>query len=422
MLHHAEDELPPVWGGSRKGRAPNINRERVKYAHLLDEDFWGETPLYDSTYFKKFFKVPLGLFDEIVEDLCRHDSYFLRKQCAAGKHGLSSHQKICSAVRLLTSGVSPMEHDDKYRMGASTGMQCFKLFCNAIIDVYSEEALRHPTIDDLNRLLDEGEAYGFPGCIGSIDCMHWEWKNCPSSWKGMFQGKAMVPTMVLEAIADHSTRFWHFNFGMPGSLNDINVLDRSPLFNNAVRGVAPMVDFTVNHHQHSVAYWLADGIYPNYACFVKTIPNPVTPMQKLFVTAQESKRKDIERAFGILQARFHVLTSPCRLWDRQAMATVIKTCVILHNKIIDYEREHDIDGTYIENEANYAPFHQFVLVPRHVDQTAEEREDIVNNMQNNESHNLLQHDLMVERWENWREENIGNDDQDDDDMEDIIIE
>ena len=110
-----------------------------------------------------------------------------------------------------------------------------------------------------------------------------------------------------------------------------------------------MVDFTVNHHQHSVAYWLADGIYPNYACFVKTIPNPVTPMQKLFVTAQESKRKDIERAFGILQARFHVLTSPCRLWDRQAMATVIKTCVILHNKIIDYEREHDIDGTYIEN-------------------------------------------------------------------------
>ena len=44
VLHHAEDELPPVWGGSRKGRAPNINRERVKYAHLLDEDFWGETP------------------------------------------------------------------------------------------------------------------------------------------------------------------------------------------------------------------------------------------------------------------------------------------------------------------------------------------------------------------------------------------
>jgi hypothetical protein len=36
--------------------------------------------------------------------------------------------------------------------------------------------------------------------------------------------------MILEAIADHSTRLWHFNFGLLGPLNDINVLDQSPLF------------------------------------------------------------------------------------------------------------------------------------------------------------------------------------------------
>ncbi|KAI2496399.1 Ribosomal protein-like protein [Fragilaria crotonensis] len=184
VVHHVVEEEPPpaVWGGSRPGKAPN-----------------------------------------------------LIKQDAAGKLGLSTLQKVCSAVRLLTSGVSPMEHDDKYRMAASTGMQCLKRFCHAIIAVYGEEALRYPTIDDLNRLLDEGKAAGFPGCIGSIDCMHWEWKNCPSSWKGMFQGKSGVPTVILEAIADQSTRFWHFNFGSPGSLNDICVLDRSPFF-NAVQG------------------------------------------------------------------------------------------------------------------------------------------------------------------------------------------
>jgi hypothetical protein len=25
--------------------------------------------------------------------------------------------------------------------------------------------------------------------IGSLDCMHWQWKNCPSALKGQYQGK-----------------------------------------------------------------------------------------------------------------------------------------------------------------------------------------------------------------------------------------
>ena len=121
-------------------------------------------------------------------------------------------------------------------------------------------------------------------------------------------------------------------------------------------------------------------------------------MQKLFVTAQEAKRKDIERAFGILQSRFHVLTTGCRLWDREVMDTVIRTCVVLHNIIIDYKREHNIDGRYI-NDANYVPLHHMVVVPRNPNQSVKEREVLMGNMQNMEQHNFLQHNLMVERWE-----------------------
>ncbi|KAI2513460.1 Plant transposon protein [Fragilaria crotonensis] len=92
---------------------------------------------------------------------------------AAGRWGLTPLQKICSSIRQLTSaGVSSAEHDDKYRMAASTGMDAMKHFCNAIIAVYSEDALRPPNVADLNRLLDEGNKAGFPGCIGMIDCMH----------------------------------------------------------------------------------------------------------------------------------------------------------------------------------------------------------------------------------------------------------
>jgi hypothetical protein len=68
-----------------------------------------------------------------------------------------------------------------------------------------------------------------------------------------------------------------------------------PLFYNAAKGEAPHVAYTVNGNRYRYAYWLADGIYSTYACFVKTFPKPATRMQKMIATAQEAKRKDIER-------------------------------------------------------------------------------------------------------------------------------
>ena len=46
-----EPLVPPyVWGsGSRVGKAPNIERRRVFYSHLLFGDFWGSAPIYNAT-------------------------------------------------------------------------------------------------------------------------------------------------------------------------------------------------------------------------------------------------------------------------------------------------------------------------------------------------------------------------------------
>jgi hypothetical protein len=30
------------------------------------------------------------------------------------------------------------------------------------------------------------EARGFQGMFASIDCMHYQWKNCPIAWQGQF--------------------------------------------------------------------------------------------------------------------------------------------------------------------------------------------------------------------------------------------
>jgi hypothetical protein len=93
----------------------------------LYQDFWGNSPVYCRVYVKRFFKLPIiELFHDMVDSLVRHNGCFCQKCDATGKIGLSPIQKIASAVRQLTSDVSSMEHDDKYRMAASTGLEAMK--------------------------------------------------------------------------------------------------------------------------------------------------------------------------------------------------------------------------------------------------------------------------------------------------------
>lgn len=83
-------------------------------------------------------------------------------------------------------------------------------------------------------------------------------------------------------------------FGLLGSHNDIIVLDRSFLFSDLAQGCAPLVNYTINYHNYTMGHYLTDGIYPQWAIFVKTISSPQGNRRKHFAAAQESARKDVE--------------------------------------------------------------------------------------------------------------------------------
>jgi hypothetical protein len=86
-----------------------------------------------------------------------------------------------------------------------------------------------------------------------------------------------------------------------------------------------------------MGYYFADGIYPEWATLVKTIQNPESRAEAEFTKAQEAARKDIERAFGVLQARFAIVRGPSHFWDKCTLHDIMTTCVILHNMIIEGE-------------------------------------------------------------------------------------
>lgn len=81
------------------------------------------------------------------------------------------------------------------------------------------------------------------------------------------------------------------------------------------------------------SYLLVDGIYPEWTCFLGPISHPKTASEKHYTTIQESRRKDIERAFGALQNKWHILNKPSLTPDVTLMNRILRVCVILHNMV-----------------------------------------------------------------------------------------
>ncbi|GKB03584.1 putative zinc finger, CCHC-type containing protein [Tanacetum coccineum] len=96
---------------------------------------------------------------------------------------------------------TPDVFDEYLQMSEHTARDALFFFNMCIIELYMPKYLRKPTLEDVVKIQQKHNiVHGFPGMLGSIDCMQWEWKNCPVSW--------------------------HAFYGMTGANNDINVLDK----------------------------------------------------------------------------------------------------------------------------------------------------------------------------------------------------
>uniref|UniRef100_A0A0D3BAA6 DDE Tnp4 domain-containing protein n=1 Tax=Brassica oleracea var. oleracea TaxID=109376 RepID=A0A0D3BAA6_BRAOL len=223
-------------------------------------------------------------------DLSRSDDYFTQRYDIANKEGISPLAKCTTTMRMLAYGMTADAVDEYIKIGGTTALECLRRFCKGIIQMYEKVYLRAPTEDELQRILHASEMRGFPGMIGS-------------------------------------------------TLNDINVLDRSQVFNAVEQGNTPKVNFFVNQRPYNMAYYLADGIYPSYPTFVKSIRLPQSEPDKLFAQVHEGCRKDIECAFEVLQTRFKIIREPARLWKIYDLAIIMRSSIILHNMIVEDERD-----------------------------------------------------------------------------------
>jgi hypothetical protein len=146
----------------------------------------------------------------------------------------------------------------------------------------------------------------------SIDCMHWQWHNCPVGWQSQFtwwhQTSYNHPRSCYFSLPLDLTYF----FRVVKSNNDINVLNQSSLFFDVIRGHTHEVTFIINGNEHHIGYYLTDDIYPSWPVFMKGVPLHQQGKHWLFLAKQSTLKKDVECTFDLLKKRFNILTISSR--------------------------------------------------------------------------------------------------------------
>ncbi|XP_050117605.1 uncharacterized protein LOC126595314 [Malus sylvestris] len=160
----------------------------MTHANLMN-NYFNPNSVYTEDNFRRHFRMRRHVFERLLHDVHQVNPYFQQKLDRAGCLG-------SSLVDLM---------DETHGMSESTCLDTLAEFCNTIVQLYKEEYLCKPNQEDMDRLIRKAEYRGFPGMIRSLDCMHWNWKNCPTEWQWGFSGMLRKKTIMLKVVASYET-------------------------------------------------------------------------------------------------------------------------------------------------------------------------------------------------------------------------
>ncbi|BFG29602.1 hypothetical protein CerSpe_158760 [Prunus speciosa] len=123
---------------------------------------------------------------------------------------------------------------------------------------------------------------------------------------------------------------------------------------------------------------------------------------------QEAYRKDVERAFGILQAQWAIVRGPARMWCKDNLHSIMMTCIILHNMIVEdeyeYVDEESDDEDMCPQRSRRARARQYELEPSITYEYHQDRQTLSdymirhNRVRSPHVHQSLRHDLINHLW------------------------
>jgi len=155
---------------------------------------------------------------------------------------------------------------------------------------------------------------------------------------------------------------WPFYIGLPGAMNDLNVMAFSLLFQSMLAGsFPPPISFPVNCVEHTLPYCLSDGIYTEHPVLINTSKRR-SEKDRYFAGHQEGRRQDAERVFGVLNQKWQVLDRPVRLHSVQTLVMGGACCATLQSMIVTHRRKEAQAPEPGTHHLIFAAFYSFLSV------------------------------------------------------------
>jgi hypothetical protein len=229
------------WILSRKRNEPDSSTEerrpRRKNKVFRRLDAWGsifgddilqnpniQNPNHpDGIKFRRRFRVPYSIFMSIVGMFRSREGWNPANSTDPRAHAAHPLEiKILSALFILGRGVDIDTVSMLSRISTVVLLSFFHHFCEKMSSLY-EEYIYMPQGDDLLRVTEKYASMGFPGCVGSTDCVHFFWDRCPHNVRFLHSGKEGKPTVAYSMIVDHMRRIRSVTAGHPGARNDKSI-------------------------------------------------------------------------------------------------------------------------------------------------------------------------------------------------------
>ena len=294
--------------------------------------------IYTPDMFYDILRMRRRTFDRLVNDLRPH----IQGQQTHWRQPIGVEKKVVVTLFKLMHGVSIPLVADKAALGKSTVHGILRQVCVAISNNFGH-LIAWPVGRRLARVTSAFQAKQWmPNCIGAIDGTHVYISAPPNSIVAAdHRNRNKSFSILLQGVVDTKCYFTSVNTGPPGSLHDSAHFKSSELFRKVQEGVMggfhddPM---TWPSGLPFSPYIVADRGYPLLSwCITPFKMGPMggalTNEEVWFNRKHSSTRMCVERAFGILKARFKEIGGKSSL-KLDFLPTVVHTCCVLHNILL----------------------------------------------------------------------------------------